>query len=110
LAAHPGYPYGADASGWEAMGLHWRRESLTLLRPLDRSVVMVVSSSSVFAVWLGLPLLLSVILPACWLIRKWMSSREKPAGTCSVCGYDLRASKERCPECGTDIAVRSNST
>lgn len=43
------------------------------------------------------------ILPACWLTRTVRRLRRKRAGHCPKCNYDLRASTDRCPECGTPI-------
>jgi hypothetical protein len=59
------------------------------------------------------------LMPPCWLVvltglgmviplvlrirRMRQECTRRMAGLCAVCGYDLRASPERCPECGTPL-------
>ena len=51
-----------------------------------------------FPLWL--PCLLFAATPLYCLIPFHRRRKRKKLGLCLKCGYDLRASKDRCPECG----------
>lgn len=45
--------------------------------------------------------------PAIVLTWRWYQRRRIKPGCCKNCGYDLRASPQRCPECGTGADVKA---
>jgi hypothetical protein len=40
------------------------------------------------------------LTPLVWFILVWRRKRGTKSGRCPVCGYDLRGTPDRCPECG----------
>jgi hypothetical protein len=52
--------------------------------------------------------LIALIMPSFWLAKALHRGKMINPGTCTKCGYDLRASHERCPECGTPIVPSKN--
>jgi hypothetical protein len=65
------------------------------------------NSSWSFRLPMWLPTALTAILPALWLAVRpaRMRRRRSERGLCANCGYDLRASPGRCPECGVTTVV-----
>lgn len=52
---------------------------------------------------LWLVTLITAALPAHRLRQRRSRARRRKLGLCVQCGYDLRSSKDRCPECATPI-------
>ncbi len=74
--------------GPRRLGTHWRffyRSGRVLILPL----------------WI--PTVLFGILPTIALVRLRRDRRRRKLGLCVKCGYDLRGSANRCPECNTPM-------
>lgn len=67
---------------------------------------------AVFSVRLGSITAATLVLPASWLVARFVGRARRRSrsrrGLCPNCSYDLRASPERCPECGTAVVKATN--
>jgi hypothetical protein len=104
-------PYLADSPGW-----HYDAPPRLQLPAASRDVVVrplaTLSGGAVphsgiiqgggFEVSLWPVAVFAAGLPCLWIIRRRGSAaaRRRAAGLCPWCGYDLRATPGRCPECG----------
>ena len=95
LQRKPIYP---THNWWERNVIFVRPESSERPNPVTEVVVSywVVSYWVLFVV--------SGIWPALWGLGRWRGRRRFREGRCQKCGYDLRETPERCPECGA-VAV-----
>ena len=103
-----------DRSPMQAKTMHLLRDTFwqklgfrRWTEPPPRYAVGQVSEGGVrFPYWLVV--LASLAYPGAWLAARRHNRRRRRAraGLCASCGYDLRATPGRCPECGAGAAER----
>ena len=83
-----------EHDGWEWLGFGFK-EGRTQSIPAMR----------IFAIPFWFLVLLCAMVPVSWVAYALRRRRRVREHRCLNCGYDLRASGERCPECGTAVAA-----
>ena len=94
----PYLPSASAGPAWERAGFRWSW--------LQDDVIGLRGRAGSAPHWAAVSL--SAVLPASWLVRRCRRARRGRAGLCASCGYDLRATPGRCPECGTAAAVNDS--
>jgi hypothetical protein len=105
-AAPPGnYLYTVQMlSTLEGAGVQYHRWNMTAGPSSSAPVLGRFAEVRIAAEW---PLLLSLAV-VCLCLARLVKARRNAAGRqlCPHCGYDLRASFDRCPECGEPIEIK----
>jgi hypothetical protein len=104
LRLAPPYVPGEDhmlQDQWDILGFRWAKADLHY--PANPSFTWGVSFGRFVAPFWCVALVAGVLpLTAMW---RWWTKRPNRAGLCLQCGYDLRATPGRCPECGAETRV-----
>jgi hypothetical protein len=99
-----GYWEPSDEFGWYGESQFWSifqrdKAPTSPLTPQNPSAAVFESSTQIIIPhWMHV--LLASLLPAWWIRRTLRRRRLERIGKCTQCGYDLRGSPGRCPECG----------
>lgn len=88
-----------DATAWRYLGFAVTRQRVNLVFPENRHELYINDDVAV-PYW---SLVVTMGMPPLYSAAKWWRARrraKRPGVFCQKCGYDLRASPTRCPECG----------
>ena len=97
--------------GGGLLGVEWadRRKTFRSMRPTPLPAPISVSQRTV-VIPFWLPCVLLALAPCAWPVGSVRRRRKEAGGgwtvvVCPACGYDLRATPGRCPECGCGRAA-----
>ena len=115
---HRGYAsvwHGPDKTLWNRLGFR-REHSVNVIEstdeagnrvPLPKASRNVIGRGWRYSVPLWFLVCVTGAVPSARAVSGFRRRRRVTRGLCVHCGYDLRATPERCPECGTAASVSS---
>jgi len=89
---------------WETVGTQWPHLSPSGIAQMGFHPHQVDTYYLLIPFWLLF--VAGLGFPSYYFIRRYRIRRAINRGVCFECGYDLRASEDRCPECGTPVPER----
>ena len=108
----PNHEDGKSIGAVDAPGMHFRASVRTAMTFSSTPLPGVYGRQITFWISLAWPLIASGIPPLVWLIvflcQGTPRERRIARGECPACGYDLRATADRCPECGVAAEGRDS--